>query len=198
MELDDLKNSWDDISGQVNKQQHLSTEIIEQVTRTKYYPGFKRIAYAEIMGVVGCIAAVVFVALKFSRLNTLFLQGAGVAFIMLLLTLSAISIISLRQFNRKDDVSRPYAETLKNFAVQKIRFHKLQRINLILCYALLVTTIVLLSKLFGDNDITVNKYFWIFSFSFGYIFLSFFSGLISKYYNKTLKQTEALLKELTS
>ncbi len=198
MELDDLKNTWEDISGRVNKQQHLSPEIIEKITRAKYYPGFKKIAYPEITGVIICIAAAVFVILTFSRLDTHFLQGVGIVFIVLLLALSAISVLSLRQFSRKGDVNKTYAETLKDFAVQKIRFHKLQRINATLSYVLLVTTIVLLSKLFGNNDITNSKYFWIYSFSFGYIFLLCFTGWVNKYYKKTLQQTEALLIELVS
>jgi len=42
----------------------------------------------------------------------------------------------------------------------------------------------------------VNKYFWTFSFTLGYIFLLFYSKWVSKHYNKILSQAEELLKEL--
>ena len=198
MELDDLKNTWKGIDNQLKNQQNLNPQMIDQMTKTKYYSGLKKIVYSEIIGVIICFAGAVYVVLNFSKLDSTFLQGVGIISILLLLTLSVISLISLRQFSMKENVNEPYAETLKVFAIKKIRFHKFQRINITLSYLLLVTTIILLSKFFGGNDITDNKYFWVFSFSFGYIFLLFYSKWVMKYYNKSLKQTEELLLELQS
>jgi uncharacterized membrane protein len=198
MELDDLKNTWEDITNQVKKQENLNSEMIDQMTKNKYYSSLKKVAYPEITGVIICLVGAAFIVLNFSKLDTTFLQGVGIISILLLLTLSAFSLISLRQFNMTGDVNKPYAETLKDFAVQKIRFHKFQRINVTLSYLLLVTIVILLSKFFSGKDITGSKYFWTFSFSFGYIFLLFYSKWVLKYYNKTLRQAEDLLKELAS
>ena len=198
MELDDLKNTWTDIDNQLKTQQNLNPKMIDEMTKTKYYSSLKKIAYSEIIGVIICFAGAAYVVLNFSKLDTTFLQGVGVISILILLTLSVISLISLRQFNIKENVNEPYAETLKVFATKKIRFHKFQQINITLSYLLLVSTIILLSKFFGGNDITDSKYFWVFSFSFGYIFLLFYSKWVMKYYNKTLRQTEELLQELQS
>jgi hypothetical protein len=134
---------------------------------------------------------------RFNNLESWYLVP-GYSLLLLLLTLSVISLISLRQFNLKENVNEPYAETLKVFAIKKIRFHKFQRINITISYLLLVTTIILLSKFYSGKDITDNKYFWVFSFSIGYIFLLFYSKWVMKYYNKTLRQTEELLLELQS
>jgi len=196
MELDDLKNTWKGIDNQLKNQQNLNPKMIDQMTKTKYYSSLKKIAYSEIIGILVCFAGAAYVALNFGKLDTTFLQGVGIVSILLLLTLSVISVISLRQFSMKENVNEPYAETVKVFAITKLRFHKFQRINITLSYLLLVITIILLSKFFGGNDITDSKYFWVFSFSFGYIFLLFYSKWVMKYYNKTLKQTEELLLEL--
>jgi hypothetical protein len=196
MDLDDLKNTWEDIKNQAEKQQNLSPEIIDQMTQKKYYSKLRRIAYSEIIGISICLMGAFYIGLNFYKLDTAFLQGVGVVSIFLLLTLSIISILSLRQFNIPSDVNKPYAETLKRFAVQKIQFHKFQKINIILSYLLLVTIIILLSKFFSGKDITDSKYFWTFSFSFGYLFLLFYSRWVLKYYNKTLRQAEELLQEL--
>jgi uncharacterized membrane protein len=198
MELDDLKNTWKGIDNQLKNQQNLNPKMIDQMTKTKYYSSLKKIAYSEIIGVIICFAGAAYVVLNFSKLDTTFLQGVGLISILLLLTLSVISLMSLRQFNMKENVNEPYAKTLKVFAIKKIRFHKFQRINVTLSYLLLVTTIILLSKFFGGKDITDSKYFWTISFSFGYIFLLFYSKWVMKYYNKTLRQTEELLLELQS
>ncbi len=198
MELEDLKNSWRDITTQVKEQQHLSTKNIEHMTQTTYTSNLKKIAYPEIAGVIVCLMSIAYVAFNFSKLNTTVLQVTGIVSILLLSILSAISIVSLWQFNATVDLNKPYAETLKDFAVQKTRFHKLQKINILLSYLLLVATVILLSKFSNGKDITGNKYFWTFSITFGYIFLLFVSKWVSQYYSKTLRQTEDLLKELAS
>ena len=195
MELDDLKNTWDKANSPSEKQR-LTPQIIDQMTQQKYDSKMKKIAYPEIAGIAICLMGGAFVAINFYKLDTAFLKGVGGLSIMLLLTLSGISLLSLRQFNISTDVNKSYAETLKMFASQKMQFFKLQKINVTLCYLLLVTVIILLSKLFNGKDITNSKYFWIFSFTIGYIFLLFYSKWVAKFYQKTLKETEELLAEL--
>lgn len=194
MELDNLKNSWT----AANSQTKINTEMIDQITQSKYNSNVKKIVYPEIIGVLICLFGAIYIRFHFDKLDTDFMKGTGILAIILLVLLPIISLISVLQFHKIGDVSKPYAETLKDFALQKIRFHKLQKINVILCYLLLVTVIILFSKLFGEKDITESKLFWITSFSLGYIFLLSYSGWVAKYYGKTLQQTEELLKELNA
>jgi hypothetical protein len=198
MELDDLKNTWDNINTKIKQQQNLTPFMIDKMTRRKYYSKIKRIAYPEIVGVIICLITAFYIAAYFNKLDTPFLKAVGIVSILLLLMLSLISLFSLRQLNIKGGINRSYAETLKMFAAQKLQFGKLQKANITLSYLLLVTVIILLAKLFYGRDITGSKYFWTFSFTGGYIFLLFFSKLVSKFYNKTLRQAEELLKELQS
>ncbi|MGF2413906.1 hypothetical protein [Ferruginibacter sp.] len=198
MELDDLKNTWNNMSNEVQQQPHLNTEKINQMTSSKYHSRIKKIAYPEMAGIFICITGVAFTLFNFSKLNTVFFQATAVVAIAVLLLLSAISWISIRRLNVTGDVNKPYAATLKNFAVQKIRFHKLQKINVTLSYLLLVCIIILLPKFFTGKDITSNNSFWIFAFSIGYIFLLFYSKWVAKYYSKSLRQAENLLKELAT
>jgi hypothetical protein len=137
----------------------------------------------------------VFIGLNFGKLDTTFLKGVGILSILLLMTLSIVSVISIQQFNIVGDLNKTYAETLKQFMLKKMRFRKLQQINIVLCHLLLIAVIILLSKFFSGKDITDSKYFWTFSFSLSYVFLLLYSKWVSKNYNNTLMQTEALLKE---
>ena len=196
MELDDFKNSLNVESNE--EAQHLTPKIIDQMIERKYYSKMKRIAYAEYIGVAICLLAATFIGLNFYKLDTSFLKATGIVSIFTLLIISIISLVSLWAFNNIRDVNKPFVETLKTFATHKLRFYKLQKVNVVLSYLLLVTIIILISKLFNDIDVTGNKYFWIFSFTFGYIFLLFYSRWVMKYYKKTLLQTEELLKELSA
>jgi hypothetical protein len=195
MELDDLKNIWDDQSNK-EQQQNLTTKLIEQMTQKKYNSKINKIAYPEIIGSIICLIAIVFIGLNFFKLNTIFLKAVGIVSSLVLLTLSTFSLLSVRQLKIPKDFNNPYTETLKIFATQKIEFYKLQKINMTLSYLLLVTIIILLSKFFSDKDITNSKYFWTFSFSLGYIFLLFLSRFVEKFYKSTLTKTEELLREL--
>lgn len=195
MELDDLKNTWDNQNDKAKKE-ILTLKIIDRMTQTKYNSKINKIAYPEILGSIICLIAIIFIGFNFHKLDTTFLQGVGVISILILLTLSVVSFLSLRQLKMTNDFNKPYAETLKIFATQKIEFYKLQKINLTLSYLLLVTVIILISKFFSGRDITDSKYFWTFSFTFGYIFLLFFSKFVVKFYKNTLRKTEELLQEL--
>lgn len=195
MELDDLKNTWDNQRNKV-QQQNLTSKIIDQMMQKKYNSKINKIAYPEIIGSLICLIATIFIGLNFYKLDTAFLQGVGIISILVLLILSTISLLSLRRLKMTRDFNKPYGETLKIFAIQKLEFYKLQKINMTLSYLLLVTIIILLSKFFSGRDITGSKYFWIFSFSFGYLFLLFFSKFVTKFYKNTLKKTEELLQEL--
>ena len=195
MELDDLKTNWQNENNSA-LQNNLTTLIIDKMTHEKYQSKIKKITYPEIIGSSICVIAAGFIALNFNKLDTIILQAVGVASIIIQLIISTLGILSLQQLNIKKDLNKPYAETLKIFATQKLAFYKLQKINIILCYLLMITIIILLPKLFGGKDITEYKYFWLYAFVTGYVFLFWFSKFVTKYYRKTLQQTQELLMEL--
>ncbi len=196
MELDDLKNSWQDAGKQAEKQQQLIHEMTEQVTRARYRSVMNKIAYPEIAGILICIAGAFFVGIQFNRLNTLFLQGIAVVAIIVLITVSVVSLLSIRQFYTSQDMNLPYADALKAFALKKIRFHQFQRLNLVLSHLLMVTVIILITGFFSKRAIAGSKYFLTFAFSAGYLFLLFYSKGVYKYYNHSLRKAEDFLKEL--
>jgi hypothetical protein len=197
MELEDLKNDWEAMNTQVNKQIILNADKIDQMTQIKYHSKLKKIVYPEMFGSFICLAGIAFIFLNFSKLDSLVLKATGIVAILLLLTISVLSQLSIRPLRLEADMNNSHSETLKSFAGQKIRFHKLQRANITLSYLLLVTTAILLSKFVNGQDISDNKWFWTFSITFGYTFLVFYSKWTMKSYGKTLKQAEELLKELT-
>ena len=60
----------------------------------------------------------------------------------------------------------------------------------------MVAVIVLVSKLVTGKDITGNNIYWIFSITIGYIFLSFYSKWVLRFYKNTLAQAQELLQDL--
>ncbi len=198
MELDDFKHTWKETKSAVHQKRTLNPETLEKITGQNYRSKMKKIMIPEIGGSMVCLTAAVYIGLRFTKLDTDLLQAAGILSILLLLVLPTISTLSTWRLSKAGNVNRPYAETLKMFAVQKIRFIKLQKLNVTLSYLLLVTIIVVLSKLFSGKDISVVKYYWLFSFTIGFIFLLFYARWVEKFYKRSLQQVEELLQELAA
>ncbi len=197
MELEDLKTTWNSENFS-SHQQNLNAQTLKELIQHKYNSKIRRIAFPEIMGSIVCLAAFVFIAFHFYQLDTLWLQGAGITSLLVLIAIPVLSFCSLRQLSKPKDFNLPHTETLKRFASQTLMFDKLQKVNITLGYLLLVTIIVLTWKFFGGKDLVGNTLFWIVSFTFGYLFLLFFSRYVTRHYKRTLAQTEELLQELQS
>ena len=196
MELDDLKNTWSEMSDQIKEKQNLNIKTFDKMSQKKIHSNLIKILLPEILGSAVCIAGAVYVAFNFYRLNGIAFQVVGIITILIFLILPIISLMSIQHLYKTGNVDQAYSDALKEFAVQKIKFCKLQKLNLLLSNLLLVCVIVLATRIFGRKEITDSKYFFVFAFSFGYIFLMFFSKWVSKSYNKTIKLTENLLSEL--
>ncbi|HEY4151380.1 MAG TPA: hypothetical protein VGM41_20720 [Chitinophagaceae bacterium] len=166
------------------------------MTQKKYYSRLNKIKYPEWIGSAICVLAAAYIGFNFGQLDNVFFQFTGILAILLLLIIPALGLMSLSQFNIIDDSNKPYTETLRQFAVQKVRFQKFQKINAFLSYLLLVTVIILLSKLFKGRDMSKNYYFWSLAFPIGYVYLLLLLKLVKKFYGKALRQAEELLKEL--
>jgi hypothetical protein len=197
MELDDLKNSWNEVNDDGSTQQNLTNKMIDQVTQNKYASNIKKLVYPELIGIMVCLLGATYIVLHFKYLNTNFLMSLGLLTIILLLAICLISLVSLQHLYKKPDLKKSYVETLKEFAVHELQFHNLQKLNVTLCYLLLVGVVVLLSKIVNGIDLSTNKYYWTFSFTVGYIFLMFYSRWVARHYEKTLRSAKELLSDLS-
>lgn len=196
MELDDFKNTWDEMSNQVNV--NLNLKIFNKMTKRKFNSNLQKIAIPELLATIICVGAVIYIGLKFNLLDTAIFRIAGVVAILLLLILPAISLFSIQQLYKFTDIGKPYVHTLKEFAVQKIKFCKLQKLNINLSYLLLAVVMILVPKFYGNHTDDENAYIMLFGFSFGYVILLFFSKWVFKKYNRIIEQTENLLKEISA
>ena len=198
MELDDFKSTWEDKKSRLTLKENLNLKTFNTMSKKRFYNKLRKIVLPEMLGSIVCIGSVIFIAFNFYRLNTFAFQITGIITIVLFLILPALSFMSIQQLYLSADINKSYADTLKEFTIKKIKFFKLQKLNLTLCYLLFVTVALLLTRLFGKTAITESKYFFIITYSAGYIILAFFSKWVFKSYNKTIRETEVLLNELSS
>ncbi|RYU94223.1 hypothetical protein [Emticicia agri] len=196
MELDELKNIWEDASKPLTQQPVLNPKMIEQMTKIKIKSRLNQVIYHETLGTFFAFGAVAYIFAHFSKLTTPFFQTIAIITATLLVVLPIISLLLLWQLNSIGDVNRTYAETLRNFATQKLRFIRFQQLSVVAAYILIVFVILLMPQFTGGKSLNENKYFWAGTIAVGYILLSFFSRWVISFYSKSLTQAEELLKEL--
>lgn len=82
MELDELKSSWEILSRNMEKQQHLNSKLIEQMTNQNYKSRLSGIALPEFISSIVCFIIAIALIWKFNTLNNLVLQifGASLCF----------------------------------------------------------------------------------------------------------------------
>ena len=198
MELDDLKNDWNQLQTKTPENAAFDVSVLNKITRQKIQSRLLRIFIPELTGSLFCVFGAIFIGLNFYRLNSIAFEIAGYLSIAILLLLPVISWFSIEQLHKMGNITKPYAETVKDFATQKIKFCQLQKSNFILAHLLLVTLIIVSVKIFGANTTTGSKHYLFMAIMIGYAFLLFFSSMVWKNYNKIILQAGQLLHEVNS
>ena len=190
MEINELKNAWTKLDAK-----NIDSALISTALQKQYKSRINKIILPEVIGMIVCLLAAGYIGYQIKTLETISLQAVAVAAVLLLLVIPILSFASFVKLNAAGNVQKPHVEVLRDFAVQKLRFYKVQKINTILCYLLLVALVIVISGMFG-NDISDSTLFWIFSFTGGYCLLHGYSLWVQKYYKKNLLQMEELLGAL--
>ena len=198
MELDELKSSWETLSKKMEKQQQLNSKLIEQMTNQNYKNRLNNIARPEFIGSIICFIMAIALIWNFSTLNTLLLQICGGFSILFLTVIPVLSLQSIRGLQTINMSLSTYKNTLKEFSVQKIRFQKIQKLNVILSFIFIVTFAPVSVKLIAGKDISQNITLWLTILPVSVIVLFFVSKWVLRHYNNTLTKAEELLTEIES
>ena len=77
MELEELRNEWQEMSKEIEKQKILTDKLIIDMTEKKYKNKLKSISIPETIGTVICFAAAIYIFINFSLLDTWYMQLSG-------------------------------------------------------------------------------------------------------------------------
>jgi hypothetical protein len=194
MELEEMKNTWEQLSKRVEKQEILNQQIINKMTKEQYQSNLKKISLPEFIGTIICYMGAAYLAVNIPKLDEILMQFLGAIAIILLLTLPIISLQSIRAMRKVNPSSHSYLEAIQVFGEQKIRFQKLQKLNVSLGMFLMVIGVPVLLAIQGKS-LNPTPLFWMLFFPLGIALFLTFSYWVLKYYNKALKATEKMLAE---
>lgn len=195
MELEEMKSTWGELSKRLEKQELITNQLINKMTQEKYHSKLNKIGYPEYVGTIVCYMGAAYLSVNLSAMEDMLMQIFAVVEIILLLVLPIISLQSIRALKAVNVPSQTYLEAINAFARQKIRFQKLQKLNVSLGLFVLLIAVPVLSAIQG-KELGQTPYFWPLIFPVYVLFFLFFSYWVLKSYNKILNEAEEMLSEI--
>lgn len=198
MELEELKSAWETLSIKMDKQQKLNSKLIEQMTNHNYKHRLNTISRPEFTSGIICFIMAVVLIWNFGTFNTLLLQIFGVLSVLFLIVLPVLSFKSIQGLQTINMSLPTYKNTLREFAKQKIRFQKLQKLNVFLSFIFMIVFAPVSVKLLAGKNISQNITLWLTVLPASVIVLFFVSRWVLRHYNNALQKAEELLTEIES
>lgn len=195
MELEEMKSNWEEMSKRIEKQEILNHELIEKMTHQKLKSNLKKIGNSEYIGTLTCYIGAVYLIINFAKIEEFIFQVLCVLTILLLFAVPIISLKSLKGLNSFSIHTAKYSETINAYMHYKWKFYKLQRINTILAFLLLILILPVLASIYG-KEINSIQNFWTIIVPAFLMFFAGFSFITWRYYSKILKNIQTELSEL--
>jgi hypothetical protein len=196
MELEELRNDWQEMSKEIEKQKLLTDKLIIDMTQNKFNKKISSIAIPETIGTFVCFGITLYILINFSKLETWYLQLSGVFSALFYIVLPVLSLKSIYGMKRINISQGNYKQSLERFAKNKMQFIKVQKWSFYLSFVLVVVCLPVASKLMNGNDIFLDSTVWLWYLPFGFVFLYFFSKWVFRKYKGASNSAEELLKEL--
>lgn len=190
-----MQQAWEKLSQRVEKQDVLTAQLVEKSTRQSYHSTLNRIKSAELMGTLVCYAGAGYISVHLPKIEGLGMQVLAALTLGLLLVLPILSLASVRAIKGVNISVATYVETIQTFARQKIRFQRLQKINVFLALLLLFVSLPVVAAIQG-KDLGQIPHLWTLIVPVVAVVFMGFAYWVLKAYNKTLAEMESLLSDI--
>lgn len=196
MDLEEMKNTWGEMSTEIDKQKKLTDKLIIMMTKEKYNKTLRRISIPETIGTVICYITVLLVLFNFEKLDTWYLQLSGVISLAILIVLPILSLRSIKTMNRIDISKNNIKQTLTDFNKGKQQFKNIQKLGFYMSFIILIVSLPVAGKLMGNKDLFLEDKIWMWYIPFGIIGLYLFAKWVFKYYMNSTSKAEKILNDL--
>lgn len=197
MELEEMRNTWQEMSKRLEHQEFMTNQLLEKMTREKYNSKMNKIGYSEYIGTIICYIGAAYLIMNFTKIDATLMQVFALFAILLLFILPIISLKSLRAVKNINISSKTYLEAIEDFAKRKMKFQRLQKLNVSLGLFLMLVAIPVLSAIQGKDIVQIPN-FWTLIFPISIAFFLVFAFWVLRSYNKLLNETEKMLSDLNS
>jgi hypothetical protein len=197
MELEELQAQWNEMSKRVDKLEVLNKKQIMEITNQKYKNRFKIFWLYEFTGGLICIAMALTILFNLSIMDTLLLKVISILLALSLIVMPVFILKSLHTVKSLKWSAESYKAVLLKFQKSKKRLLNLQRLAIPYSVFVFFTSMVVTSKLMGNDD---------FGDDFGvgmYVFIAvvllsviLFAIWGNRKYKRSMQATERMISEV--
>ena len=196
MELEEMKGLWENMSEELDRQKLLTDKMVVEMTQQKYRDKLSQISLPETVGTIICFAMAGYALINFGKLDTWYLMICGVLSISFCIILPILSMRSIRKLKKIDLRKSSYKESLVEYAKEKDRFVKVQKVSYYLGFIFSLAVLPVAGKLMKDKDLLMDSKLWIWYIPLALVFHFLFSKWVWKHYSSITKKAHSLLEDL--
>ena len=191
-----MKSLWNDMSQKVDQQKVLTDKLIIDMTQERYENKLRHISIPESIAALICFVVVLYLVSNFGLLDVWYLQLLGAITIISCLILPILSLKSIQKMKAINISKNTYRESLTKYAKGETKFMLLQKISFYVSFLVLISSVIVFSKIIKDIDIftITEKLNWLVPSGIGVLYI--FTQWVLKKYKKATISANNILKEL--
>ncbi len=195
MELEEMKNLWQEMSAGLQSQQKINDDLILRMTKMEYRKKLNNIFLPEAISTVISFAGVIGVLFYFQKLDTWYLLSCGIVSVLILVLLPVLSLRAICRMRSLNVSKNNLKESLLRYSKGRMQFVWVQKMSFYLGALLLVFFLPVAGKLISGKDFFTETHIWIW-YAIMFPFFYGFARPVYKYYLRASADAENILKEL--
>ena len=158
MQLEEMKNLWDEMSLKIDSQQQLTNKLIMEMTQQKFRNRFSTLSLYETSGAVICFIAATFILLNLDKMDTWYLMLCGIFSLIILLILPVLSLRAINGLKKLNLSKNSYKETLIEFSKRKKNMMLIQQFSVGISIILMWMVAPVFSKIVNGKDFFMQEH----------------------------------------
>ena len=158
MQLEEMKNLWDEMSLKIDSQQKLTNKLIMEMTQQKFRNRFSTLSLYETSGAVICFLAATFILLNLDKMDTWYLMLCGILSLLILIILPILSLRALFGLKKLNLSKNNYKETLLEFSRRKKNMMLIQQFSVGISIVIMWMVAPVFSMIVNGKDFFMQEH----------------------------------------
>jgi len=158
MQLEEMKNLWDEMSLKIDSQQKLTNKLIMEMTQQKFRNRFNTLSLYETSGAVICFLAATFILLNLDKMDTWYLMLCGILSLLILIILPILSLRALFGLKKLNLSKNNYKETLLEFSRRKKNMMLIQQFSVGISIVIMWMVAPVFSMIVNGKDFFMQEH----------------------------------------
>ncbi len=158
MQLEEMKNLWDEMSLKIDSQQQLTNKLIMEMTQQKIKNRFTTLSLYETSGAVICFLAAILILVNLNKMDTWYLMLCGILSALILIILPILSLRAINGMKKIDFIKSNYKETLVRFTKRKKNMMLIQQFSMGISIILMWLVAPVFLMIFSGKDFFMQDY----------------------------------------